>query len=78
MFMGIELAVFNMILAIGCKRLKAYQSNLPLGLRYDVFFARARLLSANENFTYDNSDLQQVQIETLVALYFMVTMQINR
>ena len=72
------LAIFNMILAIGCRRLQFLQEKVPTGVGHEVFFSRARSLSVNENMTFEHADLQQVQVEALVTLYFMVSMQINR
>lgn len=72
------LAIFNMILAIGCRQLQCLQEPLPTEVSDEVFFSRARILSVNENMTFEHADLQQVQVEALVALYFMVSMQINR
>jgi hypothetical protein len=72
------LAIFNMILAIGCRRLQFLQEKVPTGASHEVFFSRARSLSVNENMTFEHADLQQVQVEALVTLYFMVSMQINR
>lgn len=72
------LAIFNMILAIGCRQLQFVQEPLPDDVNDSLFFARARELSINENMTLEHADLQQVQVEALVTLYFMVSMQINR
>ncbi|KAE8548937.1 hypothetical protein EYB25_009320 [Talaromyces marneffei] len=72
------LAIFNMILAIGCRRLQFLQERLPTGVSHDLFFSRARCLCVNENMIFEHADLQQVQVEALVTLYFMVSMQINR
>lgn len=71
-------AIFNIILAIGCRRLEVMQQKLPPGVSHEVFFSRARVLSVNDNITFEHPDLQQVQIEALMALYFMISMQINR
>ncbi|EED12135.1 conserved hypothetical protein [Talaromyces stipitatus ATCC 10500] len=72
------LAIFNMILAIGCRRLQFLKETLPTDVSHEIFFSRARSLSVNENTTFEHADLQQVQVEALVTLYFMVSMQINR
>lgn len=72
------LAIFNMILAIGCRRLQFLQEQLPPGVSHEIFFSRARSLSVNENMIIKHADLQQVQVEALVTLYFLVSMQINR
>jgi Fungal specific transcription factor domain len=72
------LAIFNMILAIGCKQLQFLQEPLPADLNDEIFFSRARILSVNESMTFEHADLQQVQVEVLVVLYFIVSTQINR
>lgn len=68
------LAIFNMILAIGCRRLQFLQEKLLPGTSHETFFSRARSLSLNENMTFEHGGLQQVQVEALVMLYFMVSM----
>ncbi|OKL58275.1 hypothetical protein UA08_06851 [Talaromyces atroroseus] len=71
------LAIFNMILAIGCRQL-GFQGPLPIDVKDEIFFSRARTLSVNENMAFEHADLQQVQVEALVGLYFVVSTQINR
>lgn len=72
------LAILNMILAIGCRRLQFLQEKMPPGISHEIFFSRARSLSVNENMIVEHADLQQVQVEALVTLYLLVSMQINR
>lgn len=36
------------------------------------------MLSANDNIIYAHPDLQQVQIEALLAFYFLIQSQVNR
>lgn len=48
-----------------------------------VFLSRAKMLSAkmlsvNDKLIYGHPDLQQVQIELLLSLYFLVSSQVNR
>lgn len=72
------LAILNMILAIGCRRLQFMEEKLPPGVSHEIFFSRARSLSVNDTMSFEHADLQQVQVEALMTLYFMVSMQINR
>ena len=71
------LAVLNMVFAIGC-----YYCHLAGedrgGEDEDVFMARARKLGLNETALFEHSDLQQVQVEFLVAFYLLAQDQVNR
>lgn len=52
--------------------------DVPDGSDDRIFFSGAKMLSANENIIYGHPDLQQVQIEALLAFYFLVQSQVNR
>jgi hypothetical protein len=71
------LAVLNMIFAIGSK-----YRQLAYGLAVDeddqVYFNRARTLSFNGDTLLAHSDLQQIQIEGLIAFYLVSVGQVNR
>ena len=71
------LAVLNMVFAIGC-----YYCHLAGedrgGEDEDVFMARARKLGLNETALFEHSDLQQIQVEFLVAFYLLAQDQVNR
>lgn len=73
------LAILNMIFAIGCRYTKATSSRTD-GRDYDdlVYLNRARKLTLSEKVIFEHADLQQIQVEFLVALYFVSTCQINR
>lgn len=72
------LAVLNMIFAIGCRYCRLTER--CTGEDYDdqVYLNRARLLSLNGNVLFDHPDLQQVQVEFLVAFYLLSLGQVNR
>lgn len=72
------LAVLNMIFAIGSRYCAFVGKEVPGGSEHGIFFHRARILSANENIVYGHPDLQQVQIEILLAFYFLTLSQVNR
>lgn len=72
------LAVFNMILAIACALSRLFVLEIPHGADENLFSARARSLSLSENVLYDHGDLQQVQAEALMALFFLIQSQISR
>ena len=72
------LAIFNMILAIGCRLRRISQPNVQENSDEHVFFARAKSLNVSENVLYDHDDLQLVQAEALMAFYFMASSHINR
>ncbi|KAH8698520.1 hypothetical protein BGW36DRAFT_272033, partial [Talaromyces proteolyticus] len=71
------LAILNIIFAIGgiaCQYTQQAQSKLSP----KIFFSRAKALSGGENILYEHADLQQVQVESLLAFYFLCSAQINR
>lgn len=72
------LSILNMILAIGARYSKMAGMHVDDGSDDSVYFARARSLSACEAMIFDHPDLQQVQLETLLAFYFMALSQVNR
>ena len=73
------LAVFNLVLAIGCAFSRLSQQNMQRDPgKETLFFARAKSLSVSENILYHHDDLQQVQSEALMAFFFLIMSQINR
>ncbi|KAJ5819106.1 hypothetical protein N7474_004697 [Penicillium riverlandense] len=72
------LAIFNLILAIGCAFSRLSQQDIHPNGNEDIFFSRARSLSLSQNVLYDHDDLQQVQAEALMAFFLLVVSQINR
>jgi hypothetical protein len=43
-----------------------------------VYLTRARILSMNGDTLFNHPDLQQVQVEGLIAFYLLASDQINR
>lgn len=72
------LAVLNMIFAIASWYCTLVGKVMPDGSEHTTFFLRAKILSANETIIYSHPNLQQVQIETLLAFYFLASSQVNR
>lgn len=72
------LSILNLIFAIASRYCSNVGKSVHGGSGDRVFFSRAKMLSANDNIIYDNPDLQQVQIETLLSFYFLVSSQVNR
>lgn len=73
------LAILNTIFAIAAKR--AHLVNAPWhGDDNDhlLYLTRARLLSMNSDVLFSHPDLQQVQVEGLIAFYLLASDQINR
>ncbi|KAJ5950681.1 uncharacterized protein N7479_009094 [Penicillium vulpinum] len=73
------LAILNMIFAIGAK----HSHLIDAPWRGDdkdhlVYLTRARILSMNGDALFSHPDLQQVQVEALVAFYLLASDQINR
>lgn len=72
------LAVLNLVFAISSKY---YQLADPItGKDVDdhVFLSRAISLSTSHNLALEHADLHQVQIDLLLAIYYMASGQINR
>lgn len=73
------LAILNMIFAIAAKH--AHLTQAPWhGDAHDhlIYFTRARILSLNGDALFNHPDLQQVQVEGLIAFYLLASDQINR
>ncbi|KAJ5740484.1 hypothetical protein N7493_000356, partial [Penicillium malachiteum] len=73
------LAVLNIIFAIAAKH--AHLTNAPWrGEDNDhlVYLTRARRLSMNSDVLFSHPDLQQVQVEGMIAFYLLASDQINR
>lgn len=72
------LAVLNMIFAIGCHYCRLTRDDVGDDRDSLIFLARARKLSLTEDTLFEHSDLQQVQVEFLVAFYMLARGQVNR
>ncbi|EAW10940.1 C6 zinc finger domain protein [Aspergillus clavatus NRRL 1] len=84
------LAILNMIFALGCRYCRLLNDGAGLNDKdedddYDdgdwndlVYLNRARKLCLDGNVLFEHTDLQQIQVETLVALYLLALGQINR
>ncbi|KAJ5793897.1 hypothetical protein N7457_000496 [Penicillium paradoxum] len=73
------LAILNMIFAIGAKH--GHLIDAPwAGNEKDhlMYLTRARILSMNGDVLFSHPDLQQVQVEALIAFYLLASDQINR
>ena len=73
------LAILNAIFAIAAKH--AHLTHAPWrGDQNDhlVYLTRARLLSMNGEVLFSHPDLQQIQVEALIAFYLLASDQINR
>lgn len=73
------LAVLNMIFAISAKHAHLRQAPWR-GDEQDhlEYLTRARILSMNGDSVFSHPDLQQVQVEGLIAFYLLASDQINR
>ncbi|EGE85086.2 fungal specific transcription factor domain-containing protein [Blastomyces dermatitidis ATCC 18188] len=73
------LAILNMIFAIAAKYSLLIQAGGGVDDRdHLIYFTRAKALSMNGDAFFSHPDLQRVQVEGLVAFYFLATGQINR
>ncbi|KAL4779167.1 fungal-specific transcription factor domain-containing protein [Aspergillus varians] len=73
------LAILNLIFAISSHHAHLMQAPWRGDDRdHFVYLARARALSMNSDSLFIHPDLQQVQVEALMAFYLLATDQINR
>ncbi|KAL2854372.1 fungal-specific transcription factor domain-containing protein [Aspergillus pseudoustus] len=73
------LAILNLIFAIASYHAHLMQAPWRGDERdHLVYLARARALSMNSDALFTHPDLQQVQVEALMAFYLLSTDQINR
>lgn len=73
------LAILNMIFAIGCRYCKLIDPSREDTHQDDLLFlTRARMLSLHEKVLFEHTDLQQIQLEHLVAIYLLCLGQVNR
>ncbi|KAJ9223174.1 transcriptional regulator family: Fungal Specific TF [Paecilomyces variotii] len=73
------LAILNLIFAIAAKHAHLIQASWRGDSRdHLVYFTRARILSLNGDVLFSHPDLQQVQVEGLIAFYLLSSDQINR
>lgn len=71
------LAILNMILAIGCRYTRLIDD--PDSDEEDLLYlTRARHLGLHSKVLFEHTDLQQIQLELLVAIYLLCVGQINR
>ena len=68
------LGILNLVFAIGCRFCRLNGSIEDDDL---VYLTRARKLSLNDTVLFDHPDLQQIQVEGLVAFYLLTMGQIN-
>ncbi|KAJ5300463.1 sugar transporter [Penicillium atrosanguineum] len=72
------LGILNMIFAIGCRYSKLTGfTNAPHGNDL-IFLSRAWKLGIQSNVLLEHTDLQQIQLEFLVAVYLLCLGQVNR
>jgi hypothetical protein len=74
------LAILNMIFAISAKHAHLIQAPWRGKDEHDhlVYLTRARFLSMNGDVLFSHPDLQQVQVEGLIAFHLLASDQINR
>lgn len=75
------LAILNMIFAIGAKHSQLISAPWRAGeddKDHLMYLTRARILSMNGDVLFSHPDLQQVQVEGLIAFYLLASDQINR
>ncbi|KAE8144609.1 hypothetical protein BDV25DRAFT_90104 [Aspergillus avenaceus] len=72
------LAILNMIFAIGCRHRRLLNQAGNGDWDDLVYLNRTRKLALNSNSLFEHADLQQIQVEFLVAFYLLSMGQVNR
>jgi hypothetical protein len=72
------LAILNMIFAIGCRYCRLIDDPQGTGEEDLLYLTRARHLGLHSNVLFEHTDLQQIQLELLVAVYLLCLGQVNR
>lgn len=72
------LAILNMIFAIGCRYCRLIDDPQRTDEEDLVYLTRARHLGLHSNVLFEHTDLQQIQLELLVAVYLLCLGQVNR
>ncbi|CAG8891423.1 unnamed protein product [Penicillium nalgiovense] len=72
------LAILNMIFAIGCRYCRLIDDPQGTGEEDLLYLSRARHLGLHSNVLFEHTDLQQIQLELLVAVYLLCLGQVNR
>ncbi|KAL4790452.1 fungal-specific transcription factor domain-containing protein [Aspergillus venezuelensis] len=72
------LAVLNLVLAVGSKWYQLADPVAGKDVDDHVFLSRAIALSTSRNLGIEHPDLNQVQVDLLLAIYYLVSGQINR
>ncbi|OQE26999.1 hypothetical protein PENFLA_c006G05756 [Penicillium flavigenum] len=72
------LAILNMIFAIGCRYCRLIDDPQANGEEDLLYLTRARHLGLHSNVLFEHTDLQQIQLELLVAVYLLCLGQVNR
>lgn len=72
------LAVLNLVMAISSAfcRLSSQDTHQVVDER--IFFTKAKLLNTSDSIVFEHDDLQEVQVEALIAFFFLIVSQVNR
>ena len=72
------LAIFNLIMAISSVFSRLSLQDTQQVVNETIFFSRAKMLNISDTIVYEHDDLQQVQVEALMAFFFLIVSQVNR
>jgi hypothetical protein len=72
------LAVLNLVLAIAAKYYQLAEPDSGSDVDDTIFLSRALALTTTQWLTIQHADLHQVQIDLLLAIYYLASGQINR
>jgi Fungal specific transcription factor domain. len=72
------LAILNMIFAIGCRYCRLIDDPQSTNDEDLLYLTRARHLGLHSNVLFEHTDMQQIQLDLLVAVYLLCLGQVNR
>ncbi|KAI3147192.1 transcriptional regulator family: Fungal Specific TF [Penicillium roqueforti] len=72
------LAILNMIFAIGCRYSRLINDPQSTSEEDLIYLTRARHLGLQGSVLFEPTDLQQIQLELLIAIYMLCLGQVNR
>lgn len=72
------LVIFNLVMAISSAFCRLSSQDMRQVPDETTFFTRGKLLNSSESIVFDHDDLQEVQVEALIAFFPLIISQVNR
>jgi hypothetical protein len=72
------LSIFNLVMAVSSAFCRLSSQDTRHVADETTFYTRAKLLNTSDLIVFQHDDLQEVQIEALMAFFFLIISQVNR